>query len=77
MTSPHHPSPHGTILNRDLWPALLAGARTTVREHAAGKLCNNCINAGDCGGLRQAQMYLSDPEMLRVEAEAAAGKATP
>lgn len=73
----NHPSEHGTILGRELWPALLAGARVTVAEHAEGGKCNSCIDPTHCGRLKMATMYLSDAEMLRVEAEAAEREAKP
>lgn len=66
----NHPSPHGTILGRALWPALLAGARIVVAEHEGGKLCDHCIKRWQCGRLATAQTHLANPEMLRVEREA-------
>ena len=66
--------PHGTILSRYLWPALLGNARAIVAAHADGEECGlcPCYPAGDCARLRWASRLLADPEMLAVEREAQA-----
>jgi hypothetical protein len=63
----NHPSPHGTIVSRYLWPQLLANSRAIVAAHTNGNECGLCIEPGDCGRVRGARRYLADPVMLAVE----------
>lgn len=65
-----HPSPHGTILSRALWPELVRQSRRLVAAHDGNAMCDRCAGPGDCHRLRSAQGYLADPEMLAVEREA-------
>lgn len=71
MSETEHHTPHGTIVSRALWPALLAGARITVAEHSGNTMCDRCNKPGTCPRLRMAEKYLADPEMLAEEAEQA------
>lgn len=71
------PSTSSTTLGRELWPALLAGARVVVARHASGTPCDYCRNPGGCVLLRNANTYLADPVMLEAEREAADREARP
>ncbi|MEV4625481.1 hypothetical protein AB0J90_04235 [Micromonospora sp. NPDC049523] len=62
-------SPIRLTYSRSLWPALMQQARNVVAAHEGDRLCDYCIEPGDCGRLRGAQSRLADPEMLAAEQE--------